>query len=849
MIHRLVLLLLLCGVAAYAQTASSTSAVTGVVLDQNDAVISGAQVTLQEMRKTTRTDEAGKFRFDRINTGEYQLFVTREGFKAETVRLILTARPLAPLRIVLTVADVQQEIVVSENSTQVSTEAASNQDVASVDRQMLDTLPSLGQDYIGTMAGFLNAGAMGTGGATLIVDGMEAVKAGVSASGIQEVRINNNPYSAEYARPGRARIEIITKPGGAQYHGTFNFLFRDYRLNARDPFALTRPPEQRRIYEGNLIGPIGNGKKTVFVITANREEDDLQSVIFARTASGDLRQNFPNPTRNTEFSGRISHQITDKSTFAAFYSFQDRVTKNQGVGGFNLPEVATNTRFREDIARFSHNWIVSPKLVNQTQLLLGRYIAPTESVRQAQRIVVQEAFTGGGAQADFNRTEEHWTFSQILTYSSGKHVVKAGVQVPDFSRRGINDQTNKLGTFFFSSLADYQQSKPFAFVQQQGRTKVIFWEMVLGAFVQNEIRMRPDLSIAVGLRYDWQNYFNEDSNNFNPRLSIAWAADKVRKTVVRTGFGFFYDRTGPGPISDLLRFDGERLRRYVITNPSFPNPLANGQTLGAQPNSIVRLAPATVIPFILQYSVGVERQLQKTLALTASYIGTRGVNSFRSRDVNAPLPPLFATRPDPNFMVIRQIESTGRMAGHALEVGLRGNVTRYFNGMLQYVFGHAWNDTSGINAFPANSYDLTGEWGRADFDIRHRFNLLGTVKAGKFFNLGMNLALNTGAPYTLTTGRDNNRDSQTLDRPMGVGRNTLEGPGIAQLDLRWSRDVYLTKAKKDKGPMVTLALDAFNVFNRVNYAGYVGNQSSPFFGSAVAARPVRRLQSSLRFTF
>lgn len=263
MIHRLVLLVLLCGVAAYAQTASSTGAVTGVVLDQNDAVISGAQVTLQEMRKTTRTDEAGKFRFDRISAGEYQLSVTREGFKAETVRLTLIARPLAPLRIVLAVADVQQEIVVSENSTQVSTEAANNQDVASVDQQMLDTLPSLGQDYIGTMAGFLNAGAMGTGGATLIVDGMEAVKAGVSASGIQEVRINNNPYSAEYARPGRARIEIITKPGGAQYHGTFNFLFRDYHLNARDPFAVERPPEQRRIYEGNLIGPIGNGKKTV----------------------------------------------------------------------------------------------------------------------------------------------------------------------------------------------------------------------------------------------------------------------------------------------------------------------------------------------------------------------------------------------------------------------------------------------------------------------------------------------------------------------------------------------------------------------------------------------------------
>jgi hypothetical protein len=842
---------LLCGAPIYAQAARSavTGAITGVVFDQNEAVVSGAQVTLREAQKTTRTDEAGRFRFDRIGAGDYQLVVTRNGFKPETVNFTVTSRPLAPLRVVLTVVEVRQEINVSENAAQVSTEAESNQDVASVDRRLLDTLPSLGQNYIGAMSGFLNAGGTGTSGATLIVDGMEAVKAGVSASGIQEVRINNNPYSAEYARPGRARIEIITKPGGAQYHGAFNLLFRDYRLNARDPFALTRPPEQRRIYEGNLIGPIGAGKRTVFVITANREEDDLQSVVFATGLQGDIRQNFPNPARNTEFSGRVSHQVTDKSTFAAFYSFQDRTVKNQGVGGFNLPEVATNFRFREDIVRFSHSWIASPKLVNQTNLLLGRYFAPTDSVRQAQRIIVQEAFTGGGAQADFNRTEEHWTLSQILTYTSGKHLVKAGVQVPDFSRRGVNDRTNNLGTFFFSSLADYRQSKPFAFVRQQGRTKVNFWEIILGAFVQDEFRARPDLSIAVGLRYDWQNYFNEDSNNLNPRLSVAWAADKARKTVVRGGFGFFYDRTGPGPISDLLRFDGERLRRYVITNPGFPDPLANGQSLGAQPNSVVRLAPDTIIPFTAQYSVGVERQLQKTLALTVSYIGTRGMNLFRSHDVNSPLPPLFAARPDAKFTVIRQIESTGRMTGHSLEVGLRGNVSRYFNGMIQYVFGRAWNDTSGINAFPANSYDLTGEWGRADFDIRHRFNLLGAVKAGKVFNLGMNLALNTGAPYTLTTGRDDNRDSQALDRPAGVGRNTLEGPGFAQLDLRWSRDFFLTKTKKEKGPMVTFAADAFNVFNRVNYAAFVGNLSSPFFGRAIASRPARRLQFSFRFTF
>jgi hypothetical protein len=100
---------------------------------------------------------------------------------------------------------------------------------------------------------------------------------------------------------------------------------------------------------------------------------------------------------------------------------------------------------------------------------------------------------------------------------------------------------------------------------------------------------------------------------------------------------------------------------------------------------------------------------------------------------------------------------------------LRGNVTPYFNGMIQYVYGRARNDTSGITAFPANSFDLTSEWARADFDVRHRFNLAGTLKARAYFNLGMALTLNTGAPYTLTTGRDDNEDSLANDRPAGIG--------------------------------------------------------------------------------
>ncbi len=265
------------------------------------------------------------------------------------------------------------------------------------------------------------------------------------------------------------------------------------------------------------------------------------------------------------------------------------------------------------------------------------------------------------------------------------------------------------------------------------------------------------------------------------------------------------------------------------------------------------------IPYTVQYSAGVERQLQKSTSLTVTYLGTRAIGLFRSRDVNAPPPPLYLARPDPTLNVLRQIESSGHLESHSLEVSLRGNLSRFFNGMIQYALGRVYNDvgggsigggrTSGINTFPANNYDLSREWARADFDQRQRFNLLGTLRAGEYFKIGMGLFLNSGEPYSMTTGRDDNHDGLASDRPPGVHRNSLQGPGYAQLDLRWSRDFYLVRSKKDKGPAATLALDGFNVMNHVNYVGFIGNLSSPFFGKAVGARPPRRLQLSARFKF
>src|SRR5437867_5804222 len=242
----------------------TTPAITGSVQDQSGAAFLGAQVDLLkdgQQQRTTTTDTSGTFRIDRLQPGNYEVRTYKEGFKTDITKVTVGNRSPGRLRIVLSIENLNQQITVSGDNPEVSTDPSENRDVAAVDRQALDDLPIFDQDIVATMSRFLDSSALGTNGVTVIVDGMQAGSV-LSASAIQTVTINQNPYSAEYNRPGRARIEITTKPGSPEYHGTMNVLFRDARLNARDPFATVKPQEQRRIFEGSLLGPLGDGKTT-----------------------------------------------------------------------------------------------------------------------------------------------------------------------------------------------------------------------------------------------------------------------------------------------------------------------------------------------------------------------------------------------------------------------------------------------------------------------------------------------------------------------------------------------------------------------------------------------------------
>ena len=238
------------------------------------------------------------------------------------------------------------------NQDLTSTDA--NSDSSTLSDQDLKALPIFDNDYVTAMSAFLDSNVTATGGSGLMVDGVEANRATVSASAVQEVRINQDPYSAHYYYPGRGQMEIITKSAADHYHGQFNFFFRDSALNAQNALAPSKPFEQRRIYEGHVTGPIPHAQKSSFLVSFNRAEEDLDSVVSATLAptaadpTGAFKANVPAPTRDTEFSIRAAHQFGDRTPATCSTATRTGPARIRASAARRWLPAGYNNEYRED---------------------------------------------------------------------------------------------------------------------------------------------------------------------------------------------------------------------------------------------------------------------------------------------------------------------------------------------------------------------------------------------------------------------------------------------------------------------------------------------------------------------
>lgn len=819
--------------------------VRGVVVDPAGALVPEISLELDGANGTTASavsDVSGRFLFRHVGEGRYRLHLrAQQSFAPFQTNLAVGPGAMAPIRIELSLAEVKTEVSAENGEQGVSTDAGENRSQVSADSKALEALPIFDQNLVAVLTPFLSQSAVGTSGVSILVDGIEMKGTGVTASAIQEVRINNDPFSSETNRPGKGRLEIITNTPGDRPHGTLNFIVRDSTFDSKNYFATVKPEEQKRIYEGSVSGPIAHGLG--FLLAGSRQEDAAQSAVHAVGPQGVIADNVPTPVYDTEFAARVTSDLSRSHRVSLQYNVSDTVSRNLGVGGLVTREAGVNAQAREDDVILNDRLIVSPTMINQLQLFYEKDHDPTRSVTRAAKLVVDGGFTVGGAQADLYTTENNLKINDIVSWSHKRHYVKFGITIPNLSRRAWQDETNRVGTYSFASLADYEAARPSNFTQRQGYGHTIFWLNELGIFAQDQIQVTPRLQAIVGLRYDWQTYF-ESPHNFSPRGSLAYAL-KDQRTVLRVGAGVFYDRSGPAPLADLKLLNGVNLRSYTIVNGLYPNPAVAPST----PSNLVRRADDAFIPYTVHYLASVERKLASRTTVAISYDGSRGFHQFRSRDVNAPLPPFYLGCPDAGVGVLRQMESKGKQVSNALEINVETKAGSWFSGMAQYVWSRTENDTGGIGWFPANQYDLRGEYGRADFDQLQRFDLLGTFHEESWWNLGLNLHLASGLPCTETAGADLFHTGMLNARPAGVSRNTLETSGNVTVDARWAHDLYFSRGKEDSKPHLTVAVDAFNVVNRTNFGGYVGNVRSPLFEQPTTAQPGRRMQFTLRYKF
>src|SRR6266568_6383132 len=828
-------------------------ALTGTVVDAKAASVPGAKVKLIQQsggRETeVTTDETGAFSFDNPSPGDYTLSVIAPEFELAERKLTVGSTPVPPVQIRLEILPVTEEDTVSAEAVPVSPEQ--NIDRFHVDDNFLGGLPMLNGDPLAVVSMFTDPSVAGAMGPQLIVDGVPTDSLDLPLSSIKNISVNQNPYSAEFGRPGKGRIEVKTKRRIHHVHGTVFTDFLNSAFDARNTFASSVPFHQRAISEAELEGPIT--KNVSFVVSARYDLNNETAIVDAQTLSGPFVQNFGAPARNTLLFGRLNFRLSANHKLTLTYKFKDKLSKNRNVGAFDLPERATNYFDHGNEFNLFETATPSPALLNEFRLSYRERRQDTSSITDQPAILVPGAFQSGGAQVSLHRRDFLADAEDIVTWSHGMHTLRFGGGAQPRWIRAM-DASNFGGTFIFSCLFPtpgcpyaFSQNSPAQFTQNIGNPQVSFAQHEFYSFVQDEMRLRPKFSLMLGLRYEVQSNGNR-FDNIAPRLGIAYAPGNAR-TVIRAGFGIFYDRQPEVMEQQALLYNGIQTQQIVITNPSFPNPFTPGTAVTTVPSSLVRISPDMTFPYLLQGNFTVERKLGKGENYFSVDLTTvRGVHLYRMRNINAPLPGT-TVRPDPSILNLDQFESAGSSRSNSVTFALRLHPRRNISLYSQYILSRAMNDTSGLFFLPANNYDLSPEWGRSDYDRRHQFNLVGMYDLPWSFRIGAVVRVASGIPFNITTGLDNDGDTVFNDRPPGVTRNTGHGPGYANVDLRFGKTFRL-KGRDHNPKQFELAADAFNVLNHVNYKNFVGIATSPFFGRPDnSADPARRLQLSLKFVF
>jgi len=778
---------------------------SGMVTDPQGAVVPQAVVTVTRAGGpsiTATSDALGRYSVSGLAPGLYTVEAQAAGFRAlhkENVRI--TAGVVQRLTLTLAIEMQQQQVEVSADDGQVDASPEKNGSAIVLKGRDLDALSDDQNELQQQLEAI--AGSDPEAGSQFYVDGFSSGKLPPKSS-IREIRINQNPYSAQYDQLGYGRIEIFTKPGTDKLHGDYWMRGNDSPFNGRNPFVKQQPDYYTYLYEGDVNGPVSKTASYFASVFGQNGQND--SVVNAVILDDSLNQTqftqaISSPTSTLDFAPRFDLQLGKTQTLSLRYQLERNTQTNGGVGQLALASQAFNSDNTEQVLQFSDTQAYGAKIVNETRFQYIRDRNNQRPVNTATTITVQGAFTDGGNSQGVSRdSQDHYELQDYVQMDIGPHDLHFGGRL-----RAVRDSNystaNFNGQYTFASLDAYQITRrglrsgltseqiraagggASQYIQTTGKPGITVSLIDTGLYAEDNWKVKPSVTLSYGMRFETQTDIH-DHADFGPRVAGSWAIpggkNKPPRAVIRAGAGWFYQRFTSTSVLQAERQNGVTQSEIVVSSPdcypadwvTTPQQCAGAPTGSpASVSTIYQVNPNLRSPYIFMSGVGVDKPIGKHVSLSANYMYSRGEHLFLTRNINAPLPgtydpvdPTSGTRPLGTDENIYEYESEGASARNRLV--LNGNVHAKHLGLFGFYMLSKMNaNTAGVASFPSNPYDLHVDYGRASNDVRSRMFLGGFAQLPWKISLNPFIIYQSSSPFNITVGQDLNGDTIFNDRP------------------------------------------------------------------------------------
>jgi hypothetical protein len=679
-----------------------------------------------------------------------------------------------------------QTVQVTAQNSSVSVDQDSNASSTVINGKDLDVL-SDDPDELSSELTALAGPAAGPNGGQVYVDGFTGGQLPPKSS-IREVRINQNPFSTQFDRLGYGRVQVFTKPGTDNFHGSAQLNANNSSFNTGNPLLNTnlptglspvvQPPYHTIFSFGNLTGPLSHSASFSLGGSYRSIQDNAivnGSIIVPSSGStticnpGDTgcilvpyQDAVTIPQTRSEFTPRLDLALGEKNTLTGRYQYEQNSRTNSGVGSFVTATAGSNADSSENKIQISDTQIVNNHVINETRFEYQREQSSVTALSTDASVSVQGAFTAGGSGAGSSTDKQN--YFEVQNYTSiqlKKHFMRLGGRL----RLAMESDTlvaNPHGVFTYSSPAAYLANQPSQFTFTKVNSGASATNADVGIYAEDDWKIRPNLTLSYGLRYEGQNFISE-RHDFAPRVAFSYGLGHNKQapaTVIRGGFGIFYNRFDLSNQIMTVQQNGiNQVNSVAIikTIPALtcsPNTLQNCLALAnSGGNQTYVASPNLRSPYTLQYAIGVDQQLFPGASMSVNYLHAVGDHQFIS----------LVTSTSP---VQYQFTSNGAFRQNQIVTNINLRSSKYYSLFGYYSLNFAKSNTAGAGSFPSQSNNLDADYGRATFSTRSRIFLGGSIYAPFYISLSPFIVAASGTPYNITTGSDVNGDSKYTDRPM-----------------------------------------------------------------------------------